>query len=82
MTFEQFSEKFARENDRYPTNRESWDAATTAANTRAGDAGNEAEKAQRLEEAKNAILDLVAQEECWTKDHLKQLRAIIAKAQG
>jgi hypothetical protein len=79
QTFEEWSEKFARENDRYPTNRESWDAATYAANVRAGDAGNEAERKARLEAGVKAYQAILKRDDSITLD---ELRDIFEKVQG
>jgi hypothetical protein len=51
QTFEEWWANYPRPQcDKGPAN-DAWDAATYAANTRAGDAGNEAEKDARLENA-------------------------------
>jgi hypothetical protein len=55
-----------------------WDAATYAANNRAGDAGNEAEKVERREVAVDKLAELY-ESDGWNG---KTVDAIIKEAQG
>jgi hypothetical protein len=59
--------------------RDAWDAATFAANNRAGDAGNEGEKADRLE---TAMVELNQLFKGYWNNEAVALRTIIAKCQG
>lgn len=79
----------------YPTNppaakewlRDAWDAATYAANTRAGDASNEAEKDARRKVAIDKLRELISGDwdyewECRLSKLPELMDAIIKEAQG
>jgi hypothetical protein len=62
--------------------RQAWEAATYAASSRAGDASNEAEKVERLDEAVVEAGVLFVGLTPISAALTDKLRAIIAKAQG
>jgi hypothetical protein len=58
MTFEEWEDKWLDDHlGKHPSAADAWDAATYAANTRVGDASNEAEKDARRKVAMDALSD-------------------------